>query len=135
MIAVGANVMLPLFVSTPLSPISQALYDRDPEWTAPLLWRSELASALWGLHRFAGLGREEAVEALGFAVALLSAGERDAGWWDALDLAMETGCSPYDCEYVVLARELGTPLVTWDSKMLGAFPETAATPEQFLRAG
>lgn len=40
----------------------------------------------------------------------------------------------YDCEYVVLARELGTPLVTWDGESCRVFGDIALTPAEFVAA-
>jgi predicted nucleic acid-binding protein len=48
-----------------------------------------------------------------------------------LGLAHDSGCSPYDCEYVALAQDLDTPLVTTDGPVLDAFPDTAVSPADF----
>jgi predicted nucleic acid-binding protein len=44
---------------------------------------------------------------------------------DVLELAVSSGCSTYDCEFVVLARNLAIKLVTMDRKVLDAFPDLA----------
>ena len=40
-----------------------------------------------------------------------------------LDLAMQSGLSAYDCEYVLLAQRLEIKLVTNDRKVRRSFPE------------
>ena len=42
-----------------------------------------------------------------------------------LGLVNESPCSAYDCEYVALAMQLGTNLVTMDKQVLRAFPDVA----------
>jgi predicted nucleic acid-binding protein len=42
-----------------------------------------------------------------------------------LELAHDTGCSAYDCEFAAVAIALGVKLVTMDAKILRAFPGSA----------
>jgi predicted nucleic acid-binding protein len=44
-----------------------------------------------------------------------------------LSLANRSGCSAYDCEFVALAEDLGTRLVSNDNAVLRAFP-AVSTP-------
>lgn len=46
---------------------------------------------------------------------------------EVLELVRDSDCSAYDCEFVALAKTLGTKLVTLDSQILGAFPDSAVT--------
>jgi len=48
-----------------------------------------------------------------------------------LGLAAQSGCTAYDCEFVALAADLGTRLVTADRRVLAAFPDIAVAPRAF----
>ena len=54
---------------------------------------------------------------------------------NVLRLARDSGCSPYDGEYVALAQDLDTRLVTTDGPVLKAFPDTAVHPSNFAPDG
>ena len=45
-----------------------------------------------------------------------------------LALAIRHQCSSYDAEFVVLAQQLGCPLLTFDRKLLQLFPDLAVQP-------
>ena len=40
-------------------------------------------------------------------------------------MVRDSDCSAYDCEFIALAINLNTKLVTMDKKLLKAFPERA----------
>lgn len=48
-----------------------------------------------------------------------------------IDLAADSGCTAYDCEFVSLAERLNVPLVTSDKKLLAAFPGIAISMDAF----
>lgn len=45
-----------------------------------------------------------------------------------LELAIQSGCSSYDAEFVVFAELLGCRLLTFDRKLLQLFPQVAVKP-------
>jgi predicted nucleic acid-binding protein len=48
-----------------------------------------------------------------------------------LALAVRSGCSAYDCEFVWTAQNSNVPLVTGDRKVLAAFPHVAVSIQTF----
>jgi predicted nucleic acid-binding protein len=51
-----------------------------------------------------------------------------------LALALQSGCSAYDCEFVALAQELGVPLVTSDQKLAAKFKPSAISLREYVRS-
>ena len=110
-----------------------AVFRRDPEWSAPPLWRSELRNALALQVRYDGMVMEDAVGALKAAEALVGPREQAVDAEAVLRLAVRSGCTAYDCEFVVLAQLLNVPLVTADKQILKAFPSVAVSLAAFAR--
>lgn len=129
MIVVDTNAVAYLCLPSEHSARAEALYARDSEWAAPLLWRSEFRNVLLGFLRRGHLEFEQALEVLGEAEALFAGREFEVPSGLVLELARDSACSAYDCEFVALAIRLGTRLATLDRKLLAAFPEhTEALP-------
>lgn len=123
MIVVDTNVLAYLYLPGPLSGAAEALLERDPEWAAPPLWRSEFRNVLAGYLRRGTLDGAVAKRLQRDAESLLAGREFDVLSDDVLDLVRASDCSAYDCEFVALARRLGLRLVTMDLKLLRAFPD------------
>lgn len=75
--------------------------------------------------------RDHALAFLDRAAAAIGPRERHPSSPRVLDLARESGCSAYDCEFVALAEALGVPLVTSDGEVLRKFPGIAVSMEEF----
>ena len=125
MIVVDTNVIASLYLSTQQTAAAEALLRLDPEWAAPLLWRSELRNVLALYLRKELLTFSVALEIQQDAEALLQGREYRSNSLDVLTLVRDTPCSAYDCEFVALAQALKTRLITLDQKMLRHFPATA----------
>lgn len=125
MIVVDSNVLAYLYLPGEHTAAADALLNRDPEWAAPLLWRSEFRNILAGYLRRGKLTFEHAHVLQSEAEDLLRGAEYEADSRSVLELVRDSKCSAYDCEFVALAMTLGTKLFTMDSKVLRSFPDIA----------
>ena len=128
MIVVDASVVAHLVFTGSSTDAVERLHERDPEWAAPLLCRSELRSVAVKQVRAGRVSGDAARAALRAAESVLEGREFLVATDRVLELALTSGCSAYDCEYVALALELEVPLVTLDRRVLDAFPSVARTP-------
>lgn len=127
MIVVDTNVLAYLYLPTEFSAHAEALLERDPDWIAPVLWRSEFRSILSGYMRRKALTFEEAAALQAEAESLLAGNEHEVDSRRVLELVRDSDCSAYDCEFAALAMGLGVKLVTMDRKLLKAFPKHAVS--------
>lgn len=125
MIVVDSNVIAYLLLPSEHTAAAEDLLEQDPEWAAPVLWRSEFRNILAGFIRRGTLTFEQACDIQREAEDLLSGAEHEVDSDSVLALVRDSDCSAYDCEFVVLARRLGVRLVTMDKKLLKAFPSDA----------
>ena len=125
MIVVDANIIAYLHLVGEFTDRAEALLKKDPDWAAPLLWRSEFRNLLAGYMRRKTLTFEETCGLQAEAESLMAGGEHEVDSQSVLELVRESECSAYDCEYVALAMRLGVKLVTADGKLLKAFPKLA----------
>lgn len=125
MIVVDSNVLAYLYLPGDLTEAAEALLEREPEWAAPPLWRSEFRNILAGYLRRGMLTFEQVCSLQAEAEALMAGFEFEVLSHDVLDLVRDSACSAYDCEFVALARRFDVKLVTMDRKILKAFPEFA----------
>ncbi|HEX7618297.1 MAG TPA: type II toxin-antitoxin system VapC family toxin [Verrucomicrobiae bacterium] len=131
MVVADTNLIAYFVIRDERSELADAIFEADPVWVAPLLWRSELRSALAKYIRHAGMSLEAALVALHSAEEVIGGREYRVSSELVLELAVRSKCTAYDCEYVALAQELGVPLVTADRQILRAFPKMAVALEKF----
>ena len=120
-------------MASPHSEAANAAWHRDPDWIAPVLWRSEFRNALAGALRRRLVTIEAAVEIATLAEAQMTGREFLVSSGSVLALVARSRCSAYDCEFVALAREQRVRLVTVDRQLMHAFPETAVSLDNFNR--
>lgn len=125
MIVVDSNVLAYLYLPGEYTAIAEALLKHDPDWAAPLLWRSEFRNVLAGYMRRGDLTFVQACSLQREAESLMAGSEFELDSLGVLELVRDSDCSAYDCEFIALAARLNTKLVTMDKKLLRAFPKRA----------
>jgi len=126
-IVVDSNILAYLYLPGEFTAAAETLLEREPEWAAPLLWRSEFRNILAGYVRRKMLSFEQACSLQAEAESLLEGFEFEVHSREVMELVRESECSAYDCEFVALADRLGAKLVTMDKKVLKAFPKRAVS--------
>ena len=135
MIVADTNLIAYLLIQSPQTPDAQAVLQRDPSWAAPALWRSEFRNVLALYLRQGHLTPADALQYMQEAEILLEDREYDVPSAAVLQLAQQSGCTAYDCEFVHVAQELSVPLVTSDKRVLAAFTGLAVSLQDFAAAG
>ena len=125
MIVVDSNVLAYLYLPGEHTARAEALLEREPEWAAPLLWRSQFRYILAGYMRLETITFAQAAALQREAEGSLAGSEFEVDSLSVLELARDGDCSAYDCEFIALAMKLKTKLVTMDGKLLKAFPKQA----------
>lgn len=126
MIVVDTNILAYLYLPGDLTDNAEKLLRQEPEWAAPILWRSEFRNVLTGYLRRSCLTLNQARAIQQEAESLMTGLEFEVDSASVLELVNDSDCSAYDCEFVVLAKQLSTVLLTMDKKLLQAFPEYTA---------
>lgn len=125
MIVVDTNVMVRLVVGGEQAAGAVRLLREDSEWAAPGILISELHNVLLGFVRRSAITSDQALAMSADARSVL--GDRIVGapGLQVIAVALECGLSPYDAEFVVLARMPGVPLVTLDKAILESAGDVA----------
>ena len=130
MIVADTNLIAYSLIEGPFTADAHRVMQMDEEWLAPPLWQSEFLNVLWLSIRTKVISHARADEAYSRAEVLVRTAERPVAQ-RALALAVSSGCSTYDCEFVALAKDRRVPLVTNDQKVLAAFPDVAVSIQEF----
>ncbi len=127
MIVVDTNIIAYLYLESGRSSQVEQVLEKDTDWAAPLLWRSELRNVLALYIRKKLFSLDDAQKIMREAMLLMKGGEYEVASFRVLELVASSECSAYDCEFVALAEDLGTSLVTVDKKILKEIPQIAVS--------
>lgn len=134
MIVVDTNVLVYFYVDATQSGDVAMVRAKDPDWHAPLLWKSEFRNAMAGYVRRDIMSFDQTIDVIQKAERMMLNREHSVDSTDVMRLVADSTSSAYDCEFVALANHLDVPLITSDSQLLRNFPDSALAPDRFLTA-
>jgi len=132
MIVVDTNIIAHLWLPSDDTEICEQLFQWDPEWLAPVLWKSEFRSVVTLYLRKKLIDLGQAIEITAGAEEQMQEREFHVNSVQVYSLADKSECSSYDCEFISLAYELDIKLITLDKQILRSFPERAAKPADVI---
>ena len=125
MIVADTNLIAYFFIPGEHTADARRVFLKDPDWVAPLLWKSEFRNVVGTYLRQGYFNLKDALTIVNEAEQLFRSNEFSVPSDSVLEMVSESKCSAYDCEFAALAQELGVKLVTSDKVILSAFPSTA----------
>lgn len=131
MIVVDTNVISYLWLPGDFTAASEKVLRYDPNWVAPLLWRSEFRNVLSNYIRKNIITLEDSIYILNEAERQFEGSEFIVKNNDVMELITQSNCSAYDCEFVALAKDLKIKLVTSDKKIIKEFPKISIPLNSF----
>jgi predicted nucleic acid-binding protein len=132
MIVVDTNIIAYLHITGKFTPLVIQLIEKDSNWIAPPLWQSEFRNVLINTIRHNLMTLEQGIELLNDALLTMQNREIPPSSELVLSLGANSKSSSYDCEFVALAKETSSYLVTADHQLSQNFPETAIRLEDFV---
>ncbi|HMP74610.1 MAG TPA: type II toxin-antitoxin system VapC family toxin [Kiritimatiellia bacterium] len=133
MIVADSNLIAYLLIPGDKSVIADEIFLKDPDWAVPLICRSEIRNILTLYMRHEKMTLVQAQATMEKAERLWREHEYSVPSNDVLALTHKHNVTAYDGEFVVLAQELGVPLITFDKAVKRLFPKIAIEPKEYLK--
>ena len=135
MITVDTQIVVYHFLPGENSELTEKLLLLDSDWFTSPLWRYEFRNVLAQYLRRNLVSAENAIRIAESAEAFLKSKEIQIPPTKVVELINKTRCTAYDLEFVAVAEELGTKLVTTDKEILKEFPKVASSIKDYLCGG
>lgn len=132
MIVADSNVIAGLWIPTPKEDLVYEVLRKEPDWVAPLLWRSEMRNVEGMYLRQEIFDLPAAIQIMQEAETFMKDREFEINTTQVMRLVSESTCTAYDCEFVALAKEMEVSLVTFDRQICHEFPDIAMQPGEFV---
>lgn len=97
MIVVDTSVIASLWVPNDMEELVYQVLKKDPDWVAPVLWRSELRNVLALYLRKHILDFSTVLQSMQEAEQLMQSNAYEVNSTQVLQFVHHSGCSSYDC--------------------------------------
>lgn len=128
MIVVDTNIIAHFWLPSDHTKLCEQLFQLDPDWVAPVLWKSEFRNVVLLYLRKKLIELPDAIQITEKAENQMREREFHVNSVQVYDLANKSVCSSYDCEFISLAVDLDIKLITMDKQILRSFPERSVNP-------
>lgn len=132
MIVVDTNILAHFWLPSDSTELCDELYQKDPQWVAPILWRSEFRNVVGLYLRKELIDLAEAMLIMEKAELQMKGHQFQVNSVQVLHHVSQSTCSSYDCEFVSLAKDLDLELITLDKQLLREFPGLAKHPKKVI---
>ncbi|KAA3613701.1 MAG: PIN domain-containing protein [Calditrichaeota bacterium] len=132
MIVVDTNIIAYLLIPGKKTAEAEKVFKRDSQWSSSRLWRSEFRNVLINYLRHEYIDLIQAFDIMNKAELLMKGREFEVPSPAILSTSFNSKCNAYDCEFVVLAKELGVKLITTDKLVLREFPAASISIDAYL---
>lgn len=132
MIVVDTNIIAHFWLPSDHTELCDQLFQWDSEWVAPILWKSEFRNVVLLYLRKNFIDLPEAIQITEKVENQMKEREFHVNSVHVYNVADKSVCSSYDCEFISLAEDLDTKLITMDKQILRSFPERAIKPMDVL---
>ena len=131
---VDTNIVVNLLMEGPFSESARALYAHDQEWQSEPLLLIEFTNVLATVVRKLACTLPDATAILNNAHRIMAPGLRRVADHDVLHAAAHFRVTGYDARFLVVARAIGTRLVTEDARLRRAAPDLTCSLADALAA-
>jgi predicted nucleic acid-binding protein len=132
MIVVDTNIIAHFWLPSDHTRLCEQLFQWDPEWVAPVLWKSEFRNVVILYMRKKLIDLPEALQITEKAENQMKEREFHVNSVQVYNLAERSNCSSCDCEFISLAEDLDIKLITMDKRILQSFPERSDKPSDII---
>ncbi|PKD42773.1 type II toxin-antitoxin system VapC family toxin [Rhodohalobacter barkolensis] len=134
MIVVDTNILAHFWLPSDSTDLCDLLFQKDPQWVAPILWRSEFRNVVTLYLRKELIDLAQALLIMEKAELQMKDQQFQVNSVQVLHHVSYSTCSSYDCEFVSLAKDLDLELVTMDNQILQEFPDIAKHPKNVVES-